>query len=32
MLMDHSDAAWHIALVDDDAIVLRSVSRMLSLC
>jgi two-component system response regulator FixJ len=32
MLMDPPDAAWHIALVDDDAIVLRSVSRMLSLC
>lgn len=27
-----SEGAWRVALVDDDAIVLRSVSRMLSLC
>ena len=31
-LMDRAEGPWRVALVDDDAIVLRSVSRMLSLC
>jgi FixJ family two-component response regulator len=31
-IFDRSEGPWRVALVDDDAIVLRSVSRMLSLC
>src|SRR4051812_37461316 len=30
--IEGTDSAWRVALVDDDAIVLRSISRMLSLC